>query len=401
MFAETLSDPLLRRAFVGRRVLFVLGGFGRGGAEKQALLLAAGLRSRYGAQVKFLGLGPGGYVAERCRESQIAVALRPFRANESRVKRLIDILGVIRAIRACRPDVVAPYTIVPNVVTCASRSLIGWPFCVWNQREEGRERLGRKIEQVALRCASVFVANSRSGVDFLVNCLGVARERTAIVYNGVICPAPLADRAEWRRRLCAGAENCVVTMVANVHAPKDHATALRAMALSCRRRKAGSDIVRLVFAGRIDEDATSLRRLVAELGLEDSVLFLGEVDDVDGLLAASDIAVLSSRGEGLPNAALEAMAAGLPFIGTDLPGVREALGPEGEECVVPPGDATGLAARLDAFVASPELRTYWGTRNRQRAESEFSVDKMVRSMASIFAAGVLRGSSGLARAGKP
>jgi glycosyltransferase involved in cell wall biosynthesis len=100
----------------------------------------------------------------------------------------------------------------------------------------------------------------------------------------------------------------------------------------------------LVLAGRPSRTEKEVKALAFDLELGESVRFLGTVDDVGGLLAGSDIGVLSSRRESRPRAVLEYMACGLPVAGTDIRGIREAVGPEGLRFLAPAGDAEALAA---------------------------------------------------------
>ncbi len=84
--------------------------------------------------------------------------------------------------------------------------------------------------------------------------------------------------------------------------------------------------------------------------------FLGDVEEVEGVLAASDVAVLSSRSESRPYALLESAAAGLPIVGTDVPGIRGTVGPHQAPYLAPPGDAESLAEALIRLIADPALR---------------------------------------------
>ena len=116
-------------------------------------------------------------------------------------------------------------------------------------------------------------------------------------------------------------------MVANLHVYKDHATLLRAWQLVVPRLAATGRSAVLVLAGRPESSAPTVSALADELGIAQSVRFAGPVDDVTGLLSAVDLGVLCTRTEGSPNAVLEYMAAGLPIAGTELPAVRECVGP--------------------------------------------------------------------------
>jgi glycosyltransferase involved in cell wall biosynthesis len=118
------------------------------------------------------------------------------------------------------------------------------------------------------------------------------------------------------------------------------------------------------------------------------------VDDVAGLLGACDMGVLSSRSEGLPNALLESMAAGLPVVATDIAGVREALGIDedredrdapGEACLAPVGDSAAMAQRILALMRVPQQRAALGAANQRRIASHFAVDRMGSRVAMLIA----------------
>lgn len=129
--------------------------------------------------------------------------------------------------------------------------------------------------------------------------------------------------------------------------------------------QSGLDL-RLLIVGDGEQRAL-LERQAAGLGLAQRVLFLGQVPAgraVRGLLDQADLFVLPSRQEGLPRAMIEAMARGLPCIGSTVGGIPELLPPDD---LVPPGDAAALAAKIGAVLANPARRVAMATRNRARA----------------------------------
>jgi glycosyltransferase involved in cell wall biosynthesis len=139
----------------------------------------------------------------------------------------------------------------------------------------------------------------------------------------------------------------------------------------------GSTTSTLVLAGRPEGRRGRLEALARELQIEDSVRFVGDVDDVAGLLGASDVGVLNSPAEGCPNALLESMAAGLPVVGSDVPGIREVLGGAEESMLVPAGDAEALGGVLARFSLDGDLRARVGARNRERQLALFGADRML------------------------
>jgi glycosyltransferase involved in cell wall biosynthesis len=132
----------------------------------------------------------------------------------------------------------------------------------------------------------------------------------------------------------------------------------------------------LILAGQEGLTAARLHGLVEELKISDCVIFAGAVSDMAGLFSTADFAVLCSPSEGLPNGILEAMAAGLPVTGSDIPGIREAVGPEGWALLAPAGNPQVLADRILRLLSDPLLREESGKRNKLRIQQEFSTQLM-------------------------
>jgi len=112
--------------------------------------------------------------------------------------------------------------------------------------------------------------------------------------------------------------------------------------------------VRFVIVGDGTE-AQALRQQVDELGLAEQVILTGRRSDVETLLAGMDLFACSSRWEGLSTVLMEAMAAGLPIVATDIPGNRELLRDGENAWLVPVEDPRALAMALLAALHSPDL----------------------------------------------
>jgi glycosyltransferase involved in cell wall biosynthesis len=117
---------------------------------------------------------------------------------------------------------------------------------------------------------------------------------------------------------------------------------------------------------------------------EGIVEWLGHRDDVPAILARSQIACLPSYREGLPRSLLEAMAAALPIVSTDVPGCREAVRPGENGLLVPARDAPALAAALRQLIADPELRRRFGAAGRRRAEREFASSIVIAQTLAVY-----------------
>lgn len=114
--------------------------------------------------------------------------------------------------------------------------------------------------------------------------------------------------------------------------------------------------------------------LARSLGVSERVTFLGWRSDIPRILKASDIYIHSANVDGFGIAACEAMAAGLPVLASNIPGLAQVV--EGAGVLFPPGDDKTLARELTALIASPERQRQMSTVSRQRAR-QFSIERTV------------------------
>jgi glycosyltransferase involved in cell wall biosynthesis len=368
----------------GRKILFLFGSLDMGGAERQGLLLARHLRHACGARVQVWGLSERtGHLAELCDREGIAWRAVPFHWGLSR--RLWHFPRFLSLLRRERPEITISYTCVPNLVAALGWRLAGVQACLWNQADEGLLLNRLPLHRLALRQPSSIVSNSTGGKRFLEETYGLPPGRVQLIRNGVVLPKPELDRAAWRQRLGVDEGTLVATMVANLSRHKDHNTLVRAWAGLLAGWQGPLPV--LALAGRFDGAEADVLRIVGEAGVAGQVRLLGPVDDVAGLLAASDLFVYSSRSEGIPNAVLEAMAAGLPVAGTDIPGIREAVGEAVASFLAPVGDAAALAGMMGTLLAEAGLRRTLGEALKQRVEEEFSAAAMCnRTVACLLKA---------------
>ena len=379
------ENAAVRRVLAGARIIFVFSSLELGGAERQAIHLAAFLKNKMGSEVEIWGFSPPGRAAELCREKGIACrSVRPPLCGGT-VAKMIGLARFVKELRAARPTVLLPYTMGPNIICGLTWRNSGARVCVWNQRDEGRGRVRKLAEKWAVRRTPLFISNSAHGANFLCSGMGADRNRVFVVKNGIELPPAAVPRQQWQRAHDIPPDHFVACMVAHLHQFKDHETLLRAWAVvvsELQRRGTGAT---LLLAGRQDGTAQSLGALALQLGIERSVRFLGPVSDVSSMLNAVEVGVLSSRLEGCPNAVLEYMAAPLPVVATDIPGIREALGSQGEECLTPIGDAGAMADRIIRLALDPALRARRARANLERSHQFFGVEGMCWETARLIA----------------
>jgi glycosyltransferase involved in cell wall biosynthesis len=217
------------------------------------------------------------------------------------------------------------------------------------------------------------VSNSEATETALVNWVKGVRSKSCVIYNGIPLerfqeaqPSPPAELPGERQALR-------VISAARMEPQKDHATLLRAFA----RIPPGAE---LLLAGD-GPRRLALESMARELGIAARVHFLGRRADVPQLLKACDVYVQCAHSEGFGIAALEAMAAGLPVIATDIPGLAQVVGPAG--LLSPEGDADALARHLSTLLGSAELRQRMAARSRQRAQ-DFSIEACADAHVKLY-----------------
>jgi glycosyltransferase involved in cell wall biosynthesis len=204
----------------------------------------------------------------------------------------------------------------------------------------------------------------------LVENEGIPARLVGLIYNGIPLrnlPTSARERQAVRRELGLADSDVVVLQPARFDPVKDHATALRAMRQALRSRPN----LRLLLAGDGPQRPT-IEALVRKYDLGSRVTLLGLRRDVPRLLAASDVVLLTSVTEGIPLALIEAMAAGLPVVSTDVGGVSEVVTNGVTGLLAPAGDDTRLAEHLLTLSADPIRARQMGQQGRARALDHFS-----------------------------
>jgi glycosyltransferase involved in cell wall biosynthesis len=184
-----------------------------------------------------------------------------------------------------------------------------------------------------------------------------------------------AVRAKWG----ASREDLVIGCVANYRSVK----ALDLLVAAFEDVVAAKANARLVLVGEGPE-RSRLERMVESAGLGSRVVLHGREADGGRLQAAFDIAALTSTSEGLPNAMLEAEAAGRPVVATDVGGMREVVLDEVTGLLVSSGDRTALALALVRLADDPSLRERMGGAGRKHVESAFGMDRFVREFSELY-----------------
>ena len=141
----------------------------------------------------------------------------------------------------------------------------------------------------------------------------------------------------------------------------------------------------------------SLVALAGQLGLSEKFSFLGHRDDVPTILAQADVFVLPSRSEAFPNSIIEAMASGLPVVASNVGGIPELVEDGRTGRLVPPGEPEPLADAVIGLLADPNRSADFGRAGRMKIEQNYSFDRMVEQMETLYVTELERARSRRAR----
>ena len=366
------------------KIIFVFNALELGGAERQALLLARHLIKEYLAEVQIWGFLAPGKMTELCDEYEIPWRIAPFKWSWKRTELAKNLITFALTLRKAKPDIIMPYCWMPNIVCGLVWKLTGARLCIWNQRDEGRGLHRGEIARIAVRQTPMFISNSLAGIEVLERTYNMHGRKVWLIPNGVVLNGAKSDRVAWRKRLGVEEDTFLGVMLAHLHSFKDHYTLLKAWRLFIDNLHDSGKAPQLLFAGRLEDTHLALKALAFDLDLGGYVKFLGPIDDIGGLLNAVDLGVHSSYKEGCPNGVLECMAGGLAVVGTDILGIREALGSYNAMHLVPIKDEKSLADKLMMFYKNEEYRIEIGKLNKKRVEESFSVDKMLNATVSVI-----------------
>jgi glycosyltransferase involved in cell wall biosynthesis len=210
---------------------------------------------------------------------------------------------------------------------------------------------------------------------------GVPDDRISVVVNGVEVPDLMArekQRKSVREELSIQDDEIVVTTIGRLVPVKNHILFLQAARDVVKKKK-----VKFLIVG----DGVLFRALKAktkEWNLSDSVFFMGWRDDINRILCATDIYVITSVVEGLNLSVLEAMACGLPIVGTDVKGISDMVVDKETGFLVPLDDVGTLANAILTLADNKELSERMGKNGRRVVEQQYSVRTMLANTVRIY-----------------
>ena len=358
------------------KVLQLIPTLDRSGAEKQMVLLAKRLpRDRFEVEVAALTrLGP--------LEVELRNAGIPVTAIGKRFK--VDpmaLLSLNRFLRAKSFDIVQTWIFAANTYGRVACWITHVPIVIVTEMavDIWKGRANRFIDWYLSRWCDRLVGNSRAVVKFYEQ-LGVPKEKLGLIYSGAEDEVPArTDSVAIRIALGFEANAPLILFAGRLAEQKRIGDLLKALDLLQYVEPAARTII--VGDGPLRD---RLEKASQTYHLDGRVRFLGHREDVPNLMAASDLVVLPSAFEGLPNVLLEAMRLRKPVIGTAATGTTEAIIDGQTGLLVPIGNPPLLARAIRDIIRDPIRASHFAEAGRARVETLFRVDTMVTQFADLY-----------------
>jgi glycosyltransferase involved in cell wall biosynthesis len=354
------------------RVLVMLDSLRAGGAERVAVEAACALdRDRFEPHV--LVTRYGGPLEDVLRRAGVRYTVLGRRRGFS-PRRLARAHTLVRGSELLHTHMLGSALWGGLLARAARRPLVVHEH-TWSGEQSRMRSVGyrRWLTPFASRivCVSELVARS-------VTADGGRPGQVTVIHNGVRVESAL-PREEARRELDLPADAVVVGIVARLRPEKAHEVLIRAVA------RLGSEEARDVVLCVVGdgERRDELQSLAGDLGIAERVVWAGERPDAARLASAFDVAVICSWWEGLPLAALEALAGGVPLVATSVGALPELLSDDAG-VLVPPGDERALSAAIGALAADAEARERIGKRGLERVRADYSFEGMISALERLY-----------------
>lgn len=312
---------------------------------------------------------------------------------DSEAPKAVKVLLLLRALLRfwllalrVKPDVLHAYLPLINFMGSLVGRAAGVRKIITSRRALGTYQDRHPNQKVFYRLANALsdrvTVNSNAVRQDTIFRDGIAPEKLVLIRNGLDISRfseQEGGRDAVRGNLRLGGNEFGVIAVGNLIPYKGHADLINALPKVFEKRSN----VRLFLVGEDRGIQADLEQLASSLGVSDRVHFLGQRNDVPSLFMAMDLYVMPSHEEGSSNALLEAMAAGLPIIATDVGGNREALDDGQAGMLVPPHDPDALSLAIRKLLDDDVLRSQVAAKAKACAQA-YSIPEMVEAHIRLY-----------------
>lgn len=294
----------------------------------------------------------------------------------------LNFIRLARFFKDTRPDIVHTFFPVCNVIGVLAARLAGIKTIFSSRRDYGEWMSSHylKATRFANRFVTGIVANSTQVRDLTIAKEGF-NDRIKVIYNGIDTEKFRNIRCdiELKRELGIPEDNRVVCIVANFRPMKHHHTFIKAAEIVLRQRQDITFI--LIGTGQLKVEMEELAR---SLGIDKNLIFVGSREDITKFLSITDTGVNCSEGEGLSNAVMEYMAAGIPCIVSDAGGNPDLITDNVNGFVFKLDDHERLATIIVTALSNKPLCDRFVRKSSEKIESEMSLKAIISEYENFY-----------------
>lgn len=375
------------------RIARIIGRLNVGGPARHAIALTAELDSARFATTLITGVGErdeGDLSAEARARGVDPVVVAELGPRIRPGRDLVALGKLVRLLRSLRPDLVHTHTAKAGALGRVAARLAGVPIIVHTFHGhvlEGyfsptRTRLFIQIERALARITDRIVTVSpRVRLDLLARGIGQPEQMEVVpvgldlarFHQRSVSPPCL------RQQLAIPSDAPLLGIVGRLVPIKDHPTLFQALALL----QIHGPAPHLIVAGD-GECREVLKGLAQDLGLASRIHFVGWRNDLEAILRELDVVICCSKNEGTPVALIEAMAAGVPVLSTDVGGVGDLILHGETGWLVPSGNPSALASSIRELLADRDRRVQTLAAARRLAVERHDVNRLIQRMEALY-----------------
>ena len=362
------------------KILHIVEDLKIGGLEKVIATIALGLnKSRYGVHVWCLARG--GDIASELIGQGVKVKI----LGKSSYHNPLSILSLALQLRKEQFDVFHSHGYFASTFGRLAAILACIPVIITHVHSTYFEYKKRNllIEKFLARFTGRIICVSRAVQKFVTEIEGIKEVKTCVIYNAAGNQKNEhinLDKGRMRKSIGIDDKDLLIIIVASLTENKGHRILLAAFNYVLLKHPS----IKLLIVGDGPLNA-DIQATTKYLNIEQQVIFTGQRKDVPELLQISDIAALTSLyREGLGISLIEAMAFGLPLIGTSLGGIPELIEDHGNGLLVAPGNVDDLTSAIETLVTNRDLRERMGQKSRLIYEEKFTISRMMKEIVTLY-----------------
>ena len=309
--------------------------------------------------------------------------VKTYFINIKNIFNLSKLFKVYKIIKTENPDIIHSYLFHSNIIARILGKTAGIKNIVCGQRniDKWKNIFHILLDRITSIYCKLIISNTEAGKNRLVKKEKINPGKIIVIQNGVEKPfvPKKKETIEWKNKFNIPNNATIISTAASLTKKKGIPYLIKAFELAANEY---SDI-HLIIAGKGPLEC-QLKELSKQQKNKDRIHFVGFQNNINFLLSATDIFVLPSLWEGMPNAILEAMSFGIPVIATNVGGTPEIIKDGENGFLIPPENEYAIYEKIKYCLENQEKIKIIGLNAKKETENKFSIEKMVKKLEAAY-----------------